>query len=371
MTALRAARRGRRTRGEAIGALALGAAVLLGGCSGDGDDDPTAQTLPTEDPAGGDAGDGGFGLGGGAGNGAATAGTGDELPGAGQAGEVDETPLSGADRPLPGADPVEVQDLDDREALVVESPADAPINAASEYLVFTELFGSGSSPGSGGYAGVQLIRFDAPNSFAGQVDFYDERWIGELDTCFTRELGASGGDGAGDDDDPLQVSGGETLLISTPAGTFGEIPRVVEPGNVFYDADGTLPGPVPAGATLSIPGDDFPVVADYPLPDLPPVPVRLSPTDGEALTTETEYAWEPDDAGGFFKIDFLSSSDDGLLGFPVTCIVRDDGAFELTDEAIDALVAAPGTVTVRFSRVAALIELRDDIVFFTANELAE
>ncbi len=36
-----------------------------------------------------------------------------------------------------------------------------------------------------------------------------------------------------------------------------------------------------------------------------------------------------------------------------------------------ALVNAPGDISVRFSRVAARIELRDGIAFFTYNELAE
>ena len=335
------------------------ALALLAGCGGDGNDDPV-DDVPTED-----------------GQSPATPvpvpvpvpvpdsvsepGPGIILP------EGTQTSLGTAIDPA----------ADDRDALVVELQAGASAETTSPYLVFMDLFALSSFPSELGGARVQLIRFEEPIPFGRHVDFYVD-YIGELDTCITRDLIAEGGpDGEGGPgvdrpDDPLQVSGGQALLVSSPAGSFGEIPMIEDPGNVYYDAGRGLPGPLPPGATLSIPGNVFPTVADYPLPEIEG-PVRLSPIDGEELTTTSEYRWVAGGDRTLIELAFLADdpATGEFLGFPVSCYARDDGEFELTDAALAALLDIRATLRVRYSRVAARIELRDDIAFFTYNELAE
>ena len=339
---------------SAARAAALGAALaLLAGCGGD-DDTPSTQNAP------------------GAGDGTdVPVGTGpdgtpptEDPPGVGEGDE----PVS---PPGAGSAPATGGDLDDRERLIVEIEPGTPIaGTASPWLVFVELFSRASRPSDGGFAYVSLIGYDGPAEFSTHVDFYDREYLDAPDSCFVRDLGGSGG--GGDDDNPLQVDGGETLLLATSdGGSWGEIPRVEEPGNLYYDAVGTLPGTAPTDLTLTIPGAVFPAVADYPLLT-PTPPVRLSPALDEPLTTTSVYRWEPGDGRGFVKLDFLAEADDGeFLGYPVTCYALDDGEFEPTAEAVEALVATPGTVTLRYSRVAARIELRDGIAFFLTNEIAE
>ena len=332
--------------GRAIGTarvVAIGAALaLLAGC---GDDDASTaeegvvegavppSSAPADDPGTGDGG-------------GATAGP-------------EPTIASGAD---PG--------LDDREGLAVEIDPDAStVSLGSDLHVFIDLFGLASRPFDGGDARAALNRFESPVPFERYVEVYTR----ELDACTVRDIDAPDGDGGAEDEgDPAHVDGGEALTISTPSGTFGEIPRVLEPNDVFYDADYALPGPVPSGASLSIPGADFPAVDAYPLVR-PAPPVRLEPAADAPPSRSTVYRWVPDDLRTRFKVVFLAHDpDDGSFrGYPVSCHARDDGEFTVTAEAADALETSPYTLTTRMARVARLVELRDGIVFYTTAEITE
>lgn len=331
----RESRRGSRgARGVVLGA----ALALLGACGGDDGGDPSGPS--GDDPSGGV----------GPGSGAAPAGG----------------PLgTGApDGSAPNGD-LPVDPTDGPEALAVEAPPDA---AASPWLVYVSLF-SNASRTDFGNASVELNRYADPVEFASHAGFYERDYIGELDRCVVRERGGASGGG---EPNPRLVSGGETLLIAAPDGSsFAELPRVTAQAGTRYDADGALPGPVPPGATLTVPGDAFPAVEAYPL--LSPEPlVRLSPVQGEPPSTASEYRWVPADGAGFVKLDFLAAASDGTSrGFPVTCFAYDDGEFELTDEAIEALAGVPETISLRYSRVATRLEWSDGIAFFVDSEISE
>lgn len=259
------------------------------------------------------------------------------------------------------------------EGLEIVTPAGTPDDVTTPWLVYADLFGN---PSSSAFtrARAELLGYEQDKPFTDHVEFYTDS-LDRLDTCLIRDLAATDGTAGSDgdeDENPFQVSGGQTLLLSTPAGSFAEIPRIDDPGNVYYEAVNTFPGPVPGDATLSIPGDVFPTVDAYPI--LPVQrPERLAPLAGEALTSTTVYRWVPGTDDTSIKLDFFAedAATGDFIGFPVTCYPRDDGEFELTDEAIDALVTAPGDIGVRFSRLAARLELRDDISFIIFNELAE
>ena len=335
-----------RRGGTGARAAAFGVALaLLGGCGdGGGDGEGGDAAVPTEDdPAGELAG------------GVRDPGTGDDDPGTVPEGTVPDTDAS------PGGG--------GGEALAIEAPAGAE---ASPWLAFVDLF-SNASRTDFGSARVSLSRLEEPVAFADHVDFYANDYIVELDTCLVRDLDADDGLDGGGGGNPDHVSGGETLSIVTADGSsFGELARVDEPGDVTYDADGSLPGTPPAGAALSIPGDVFPAVVAYPLLS-PAPPVRLSPVEGEGLTTTSEYRWVPAEGPGLVKLDFLADSreDGSFRGFPVTCFARDDGEFALTDEALEALAGSPDTISLRYSRVAFRLDWRDGIVFFLESEVSE
>ena len=347
--------RGLHGMGERIGAVraaTLAAALAtLGGCGGSGGDgeapaeDDAGNATEIERPAPFDA-------------------DADARP-------DDPAPDGGTDGGTDGEAGFGVVSGEDRDGLAVELPDGATGDTASPWLVFVDFFANASRTDFGN-ARASLSRYPDPVPFDVHVDFYDRDYIGELDTCVVRDLDAAGGGGGGGEGDPRHVSGGESLTISTADGSsFGELARVEPPGDVLYRADGTLPGPLPAGATLSIPGDVFPAVEAYPLL-VPAPPERLSPLEGEGLSTTSEYRWVPVGGPVYVKLDFLADAADGSFrGFPVTCYVRDDGEFELTDEAVEALVRSADRISLRYSRVASRVELSDGVVFFVESEVSE
>ena len=134
--------------------------------------------------------------------------------------------------------------------------------------------------------------------------------------------------------DSNSISAGEVLTVISPAGTFAELIRVQSEDDIDYElADGsTLPGPIPAGTVLNIPGDVFPAFNNVPVPPAPDV-MNFAPIAGP-IPVSANYTWVPEPAGTLSGIvlslisDF--SLDDPFTTFSsVSCILQDDGSFTL------------------------------------------
>lgn len=128
------------------------------------------------------------------------------------------------------------------------------------------------------------------------------------------------------------VSAGESILLTSEAGTYAELPEQPTSVFLFYDLDDMqmlATGPVPASLTIDIPGSEqIPAFSSVPLPRV----TTLSGTSiGESndVGVSTRFSWEASDdpaamvriftstAGGFFLED----------GVTVTCVVPDTGSF--------------------------------------------
>ena len=113
-----------------------------------------------------------------------------------------------------------------------------------------------------------------------------------------------------------------------------------------YESD-TIPGPLPVGATLSIPGDVFPSVGAYAFSE-PDAPVRTSPAVGASVDINTEFTWQVSSSAGasVIAIDFPEYDANGeLLGYPFFCFTEDDGEFTLPPEASVALAAQENEIS--------------------------
>ena len=125
----------------------------------------------------------------------------------------------------------------------------------------------------------------------------------------------------------VTISAGEVLTFMQPSGSYAEITK--QPpfmGFTFYDGD-SVPGSIPAGLTIDIPGDVFPTFSNVSIPNAGGLVVS-SPTGGTPVTPDTTFTWnassDPDTL-----IDISTSSFDLSTGAVVVveCVATDDGSF--------------------------------------------
>ena len=342
--------------GEGALPLALCAAIVLAGCGGDDDDPPLEEDPPevaipvTGSPLDIDA--SGIDAGGPA-----------EPAEPSVTGEEDEPEEPAEDDPdgddVPG---LAVNGLDGRD----------PADVVSPWFVNATFFRLNSiTPGSGD-ARVSMVRYGDDFPFGAFVDFYAE----ELDTCELNRGDSGGDEGESDGELPLRISGGSSLTINTPAGPWFvlESEPVGEDGTeVRYATNDGLPGPLPDDATLSIPGDAFPNVAAFELPDEPGPPIRLLPYEEERLGPDTVYTWIPGDGSDYVELDFIAFDPEtgDFIDFPLTCMAVDDGEFTPSDEARAFLATTTDDVRLRYSRERDTLTLADGIVFRARVIVAE
>jgi len=199
-----------------------------------------------------------------------------------------------------------------------------------------------------------------------EIDFRLEQTV--LEVCEIEDQEPNNGSTGTGGDGPPYVSGGQSVTINTPSGPLFTVNIDDE---LRYRSDNSL-GRVPADATLSIPGDVFPTVAEYPLFE-PLVPVRLTPASDALFDVNALYSWEPvNDPGSYMIIDFLEFDANGsFLGFPAFCRAIDDGEFDIPLDVLVALDDNPNQIEVRYTRRTRRIDFMDGIILYQALSVAE
>ena len=264
-------------------------------------------------------------------------------------------------------------DNDDRPGLAVTGLNGIPAEQlTSPWLVNTTLFRIPMFNNEVNSATVDLQQYNDTFQVSTHIDFYTR----ELDTCrFTDIVNP----GEPVDDTRVFISGGNLLTINAGNGPWLTISDGgLNPGRYDSDFNATpgTPGPLPADATLSIPGADFPNVAAYPLSESTLAPVRITPQFGElsAADVAAPFTWVPGPnvPGGYVAIVAeASDSNGGFLGFPFICSVVDDGEFNLPQDAIDEFGTTDLTITARYERRIERVDFIDGIVFHFRSDLTE
>ena len=360
---------GRWNGGARVAPLALCVAVVLAGCGDDDDppveDDPSSVATPeigidteeTAEPAD-----------------PVATGDADEPIEPGEPAEP--VAIGDPDEPVaPVANPATDPDGDDVPGLVVSGlDGRDPADVVSPWLLNAAFFRSDSNTPGSGAVSIGMLRYEDDFPVESHVDFFAP----ELDTC-RLDRDEPGGDADGDGADqgpPPLISGGPALTINTPAGPWFVLEGAASGDDgteTIYEWDGGLPGPLPDDATLSVPGDAFPNVATFALPDEPAAPIRLLPDEGERPGLDTVYTWVPGDGGDYVGLEFLAfdAASGDFIDFPVVCLVDDDGRFTPPDDARAFLATTADDVRLRYVRVRDTLTLQDGIVFRARTIVAE
>lgn len=182
---------------------------------------------------------------------------------------------------------------------------------------------SQSTDATGGF-----LQFNSPIDAATlQAGLEDEL----IDQCEVTVTDFQGGDDSLEDLDfgfPFTtVSAGETISLSSAAGTYGELQRAVVFGFTAYGSDVDLTFPAPSPLTINIPGDVFPAFSN------------VSISAPESITGFNIGATDSFNAGTVFTWDASSTADSAIsLSFSqfninsfefvsVDCTLTDDGSF--------------------------------------------
>ncbi len=222
-----------------------------------------------------------------------------------------------------------------------------------------------NTPGSGDIR-VATIQYNESRTVQDSIDWYSGNI--QLDTCeIAEEETNSGGDSGGTSSVPY-VSGGDNVVISSPEGTWFTLS---EGDTGIYEVDNELPGVIPAGATISIPGLVFPAVGAIPISE-PPAPVRITPAFGP-ISTESVYQWQASGGNGeYIRLSFIEFDSNGdFVGFPIGCDLEDDGEFSLPDNVLLAISNISNTLEVRYTRRIRSLSMVEGVMAFTRISVAE
>jgi len=255
--------------------------------------------------------------------------------------------------------------------MIVTGFNDTNKDATSGWLVNARMFRLNSDLADTGDATIDLVKYNDDFRVSRHVEFYTD----ELDTCEINDPDAPStdtGNGGGDGNVPPTVSGGLAVVINTPSGPWFTLTRTIQDGQSIYTADNELPGELlPAGATLSIPGDVFPTVAAHPLFE-PVAPDRLLPDEDLPVTADSAYSWIPTDDKNYMRITLQAyNADNEFVGFVVNCDVEDDGSFTMPADVINFISTTPYRLQARYARTYNRLDFVNGIVIRQRSRIAE
>jgi len=206
-----------------------------------------------------------------------------------------------------------------------------------------------------------------------KVNDYTSFYSEDLDVCKIYDPRVPGEASDSTSNLPPRASAGEAITINSPAGLWFTINQRRDDDNLWeYITDSDLPGPLPEGATLSIPGDEFPKVQAYPLYE-PQAPVRLLPgVRSDLLTSASAYAWVPGTGKTYITLDFIALDvKDGEADFAGYCYLVDDGSFNMPEEIKKFIDETDLDIQARYSRYYERVDYSDGIVFRQLTIVAE
>ena len=263
-------------------------------------------------------------------------------------------------------DEVSATGIEERSGVTIIFPAGTTLEEhESPFLAVAPLFQIASRPSTTGDVTVELLQFNDNVRLTTIADFYEL----PLDVCSIRDLNpvVSNEEEEDTNDSFTLVSGGENLVLTSAGGTWASVPYSVIDEQYF--GNNILPAAIPSDLSLSLSGDVFPALS-VPL-SVPTAPQRLSPGIREAVSTASEYRWIPDDDSSTIRISFLSYLNGVFQGFPINCVVEDDGEFALPADILAEVERLSGELIVRYIRTNRQVVFQNDVAIFSAVGIAD
>ncbi len=149
-------------------------------------------------------------------------------------------------------------------------------------------------------------------------------------------------------DERVAISAGDTLVLTSPLGTFATMDKRVDEEFIIYSTTDSLDN-IPAELTIDIPGDAFPAFSNVAIPEDTDI-TDLSVSE-EALTDTSSFTWTPSGTSNtILAMELVYGSTF------ISCEIVDDGSFTLPAE----IVAQTGPLTNGFVEFA--VQVSENLV---------
>ena len=154
-------------------------------------------------------------------------------------------------------------------------------------------------------------------------------YVPSSDTCEVALANANDSDEpqlTGFDQIPSLISSGETVVVSSNAGTFTTLSRVQGSAGPYYEAGDGLNVAQPSGLTLDVLGDEFPAFSGINISDVPPLRISNPPL-GQSIDAFNFFTWNANNAPLSVVEIYTGGIGANNQEIVVSCIVVDDGNF--------------------------------------------
>ena len=169
------------------------------------------------------------------------------------------------------------------------------------------------------------------------------------------------------------VSAGDSIVITSPAGTYATLEEQPAAGFLFYDLPSMSmlqDGPVPDGLVIDIPGSsEIPVFTAAAVPAITTLE-SASPDAFTNISADTEFTWEPSGVAGAMLRIFTSTAGGFFLedGITVTCVTPDTGSFTFPESTRSLLGDDFSGAPALISRIAVNAVQMDSTVLYVIRE---
>ena len=140
------------------------------------------------------------------------------------------------------------------------------------------------------------------------------------------------------------ISAGETITVSSAAGTYATIVAMTIPDlGIVYGTQDELATPLPQNLIIDIPGDEFPAFANVSVPNAPPL--DISPGSDDTITADTEFQWTPSSVA-FSTVAIEATYTSANASVDILCVARDDGSFSYPTDIRDMIGSAQASFVI-------------------------
>ncbi len=168
---------------------------------------------------------------------------------------------------------------------------------------------------------------------------------------------------------PAKISAGETIILSSDAGTYATLERKIDESGPSYETNVRLSGSAPGGLFADIPGDEFPAFTNIRLGDVPELQV-ITPADGQSITANTRFTWIANDVPeSVFELYMAGATGVGDEVILVSCAIVDDGSFSFPENVRRAIGENYSEHWSSFLRVVYRKTQSDNAIVFVANSV--
>jgi len=168
------------------------------------------------------------------------------------------------------------------------------------------------------------------------------------------------------------VSAGAELVVSSQSGTYATLSSENIDALIAYSTQSqSISRPLPTGAVFDIPGDVFPPLTHRFVDDLPVFNLS-SPSQGEALTAQSQFTWTAGDiADAVILLDITSHDVTNDITTTVECTAVDDGEFSLPPSTQENLTPLSQTASVHAVRQVTRLSRKDNAVLAVVRQSAD